>query len=579
MNLTATYQGRSGLETGTAGQQSLRLAPNLNRDAVAFDAALRQPLRFREAMSALHDVVVSDLRFKPRDREAYEQWKRAERQREAQIRAAEYQRLKQEVLAEHPELPEGFEQDFNQKRKRYWKLRDKYGRRLWQRDPQMWRLLVPCDPVVTVADDVMFFECFSADQSSYGCLTLDREDALGTSTQLELGTTNVDYSWALYDHFQTLRSYRETRLAVDPEGFSAKTSSAGEHREEKIDLPEGWLRGFMQVQSAMTLPMRKVTLSREALYSILAWHRRHKARKSPRAMRFELTEGESPRVVLEPWEQIITSHGTKHAGESCQPIRVWGVRRLLSLARVLPLVDRCDVYLLGTGLPSFWVVRMGEMRLTLGLSGWTANDWSAGAELEMLAPPGQVKQQLFEDAASLLQKQRAMRLDELQASLLTSAGDSLAILNRLAYRGQVIHDLAERTYRWRQVMPMPLGREQLGSDSEELRISRTIVQRRGVKNLEQDARSDGRTALKAKVDGIEVELTLDQDHVIRSGKCSCSHHHRAGIRRGPCAHLLAARSVAIRMSDVAESKPGGEDSTSEDSTMSWYNRLIGGTGN
>ena len=71
MNLKLAYLGRSGLTNGR-GRQTLSLAPNLARDPVAFDAALRQPLRFREAISALHDVVISDLRFKPRDKTAYE---------------------------------------------------------------------------------------------------------------------------------------------------------------------------------------------------------------------------------------------------------------------------------------------------------------------------------------------------------------------------------------------------------------------------------------------------------------------------------------------------------------------------
>ena len=53
----------------------------------------------------------------------------------------------------------------------------------------------------------------------------------------------------------------------------------------------------------------------------------------------------------------------------------------------LPLAERFDVYLLGTGLPSFWVAQMGEMRLTLGLSGWTVNDWTRSAALDLLAPP------------------------------------------------------------------------------------------------------------------------------------------------------------------------------------------------
>ena len=43
------------------------LAPNLRRDRVGYDGRLKYPLRFREALAALHDVVISDLRYKPRD--------------------------------------------------------------------------------------------------------------------------------------------------------------------------------------------------------------------------------------------------------------------------------------------------------------------------------------------------------------------------------------------------------------------------------------------------------------------------------------------------------------------------------
>src|SRR5437660_664695 len=96
------------------------------------------------------------------------------------------------------------------------------------------------DRVITVAADCLFFECFSADESSYGCLTVDR-DAFAGGRDASPGTTNVDYSWSLYEHFQALRSYRETRFMIDPEGFAVATGMAGEYREEKIDLPPSWL--------------------------------------------------------------------------------------------------------------------------------------------------------------------------------------------------------------------------------------------------------------------------------------------------------------------------------------------------
>ena len=67
---------------------------------------------------------------------------------------------------------------------RNWKARDAYTRYLQQHDQELLRLLVPYDPVITVAEDVVFFECFSADESSYGCLTVERDAAFGAAFQM-----------------------------------------------------------------------------------------------------------------------------------------------------------------------------------------------------------------------------------------------------------------------------------------------------------------------------------------------------------------------------------------------------------
>src|SRR5262249_46454095 len=149
------------------------------------------PLRFREAISALHDVVISDLRFKPRDKTAYEEWKKNERSRVASLRQQTYQAAKKEILGRREEpVPPDIEIQLGRMRKMYWDARLKYSDYLRRNDQALWRILMPCDPVITVADDVVFFECFSADESSYGCLTVNRDSAFGKSTETKLGTTN-----------------------------------------------------------------------------------------------------------------------------------------------------------------------------------------------------------------------------------------------------------------------------------------------------------------------------------------------------------------------------------------------------
>lgn len=567
MNVKFSYLGRSGLSP-IAGGQLLCFAPNLAREAVSFDAPLLQPLRFREAISALHDVVISDLRFKPRDKTAYEEWKKTERSRVASLRQQTYQEAKTQLLARHDEpVPPDLEKQFAHCRSQYWDARVKYSNYLRQNDMQLWRMLMPCDPVITVADDVVFFECFSADESSYGCLTVNRDTNFGKSAETRLGTTNVDYSWDLFENFQSLRTYRETRFKVDPAGFTVATEGNADYREEKIDLPDGWLRGFMQTQAAMTLPTRRVTLTREAVYSILAFLKRHRARKSPRALRFEMVAGRPPSLVLEPWEERVPVYG-EPLRTSSEPIRIWGRQRLLALARVLPLATKFDVYLLGTGLPSFWIADLGDMKLTLGLSGWTTNDWTRGSALDLLAPPAQPAKELIVRVTDFMRDKRAAAFADIDLFAGGQAAQTAAALNQLAHSGQLIHDLPNGVYRWRQIMPMALGEAELGPENPELTASKEILLWKKAK-IDSRTPASGGFLVTGVAEGKPAELFLNADGLIKRGKCLCSHHFKFGIRNGPCRHLLALRTLAMR-----ETESGVDNSLA-----GWYQQLKNFTAN
>ena len=571
MQVSFAYAGRSAVvQPPGARWQALSLVPNLTRDPVAFDAPLRQPLRFREAVSALHDTVVSDLRFKKRDKAAYHEWKKQQAGGDAALRRAALAAATAEAAARHgTAVPADLERAYEQSRRRYWGARQKYSDYLRKNDPNLWRLLMPCDPVITVGDDVVFLECFSADESSYGCLTVARGEGFGRAEHVRVGTTNVDYSWDLYNHFQALRSYRETRFRVDPAGFEVVTAGAADYREEKIDLPNSWLRGFLQIQAAMTMPAGRVTLSREAVYAVLAWYKRHKARRSPRAIRFELTNGQPPRLVLEPWEQAITSYGTRYDGPDVEPVRVWGGRRLTVLARLLPLAERFDVYLLGTGLPSFWVAHMGEMRLTLGLSGWTVNDWTRSAALDLLAPPAAPAPDTVDNVAAVVREQGRVEQPAIEQRLGIAPPVAAAALRQLANAGQVIYDLVDGVYRWRQIMPKAVGQAEIGPEHPELAGARVLMERnRAELTSRQDApdvsgAGAGGYVLGGNVESKPVEILVDADGRIRRGKCLCGYFRQYALKNGPCRHMLALRWRASAGALEAYR------------ASSWYNRLRG----
>lgn len=93
---------------------------------------------------------------------------------------------------------------------------------------------------------------------------------------------------------------------------------------------------------------------------------------------------------------------------------MWGRCRLLILERFIPVAKNFKIVLLGTCLPSFFLAELeSDMVFTLGLSGWTFNDWSRAGNFDLMDPRSEVdnftkktvfealKQNWFESADSL----------------------------------------------------------------------------------------------------------------------------------------------------------------------------------
>ncbi len=545
-----SYLGRSGLRQDHGGGRVLELTPNLTRDLVAFDAPLTDPLAFREAISALHELVFDEATVTPTGKRAY-QVSQAGEVRHEQASDQRRRAAGRGESAQPGRVSAELQRDYRDARHRYWSSRRELNQWLQRENRLLWRQRMPYDPVMTVADDALLFECFSADESSYGCLTVDRQACFGVASNAQPGTTNVDYSWDLYNDFQALRTYRETRFHLNPAGFHGASSGHESLREEQVELPGSWLRGFMQLQAAMGLPMRRVPLSVSSVYSLFAFLKRHRAKHGPRALRFELADGKAPRMVLEPWEQPIESPGTTYQGPHVEPVRIWGRRRLLALARLLPLAGGVDVYLLGTGLPSFWVVRLGSMRLTLGLSGWTTNDGTRGSAAQMLMPPTAPADRVVTEIAAALGQCRVASLADLMRKTYTSALDTAAALNQLALRGQVMFDLHADGYRWRQALPQPLTNCELGPPHPELEAARQILRQRQLQIVSQDAAPRGGLVIVGKAEGRACEARVSGDGIVKKAKCGCGWHRRFGIRNGPCRHIQALRDFVWINDQVA----------------------------
>ncbi|RQP23496.1 SWIM zinc finger family protein [Piscinibacter terrae] len=548
MQFRYKYYGSTSVDD-TAASQAFSFAPDTLRPPTYFDGLLRRDshahLMFREALSALHSVVVSDLRYRGRDQTAYKQWLEANESSLLAQFMAQAQALKAkagEITSELKKLREKKSSVLEP----FYLARRKYFEWLYQANRDAWFVL---DPVITVHPDRLLFEAFSQDESSY-CAVSVRHDVFDRTGEMACGTTNIDYSASLYDEFQKIRDYKATSFKVDPSGFTVATGDDPAFHEEKIDLPDSWVRGFLQVSSAMTLPATVVELHPMDLHNLCSALRQRKERAGPRSLRFELQPGQPARIVLEPWQLELTARRSAIVGTPLtepRTVRLWGRRRLLTLERLIALATRVRVHLLGSGMPSFWVVEMGDVTVTLGLSGWTANDWSAAGRFDLLQARHDVSDATKRGVAQALQSTWLATPAELASRTGLPQADVDAAMTLWVQAGRAVFDLPTGRYAWRELSrePLPLDTLRFASPEEEQALA--LIHARGVRLKDivpQGERIRISGTVKDRGREHEPVLVLNADQQLQDGQCSCNFFSQNRLRRGPCAHMLALRQLA-----------------------------------
>jgi hypothetical protein len=561
------YAGQSAVISGLT-ETRIALATNTLREATYFNGELGRPLLLRDPMAALYDVVVSDYKYRPRDRVAFRLWLE-EQDRKFLTNLA----VKSEVARKQLEELEARLAELNAERSKrmapFYKARQEFFDYVYEDQYELNYLL---DPVITVHPDEVSFEAFSRDESSYARLAA-KYDLFKKIDAFECGTTNVDYSGKLYEQLARMRSYRATRLDIDPSGFTVGHSGGGGsdtvHKEKKIDLPESWLKGFLQVHATMTLGLTHLTLAPIDLFNIVKFIRHHKAHASPRALRWELTPDRPVKVVFEPWEQVIElSAASVYQGAKAQSVRTWGRDRLSTLSRLLHLVQKVDVYLAGFGMPSIYVCDLGDASFTLALSGWTDNDWTSGkAKFSLLSRRLDVT---VEELTAVYEGLRAVRYSTAE-SLAGETGlgveKTRSALSSLCQVGRGMYDLSGKVFRHRDLFHEPFSGKQVASlikKSEETSDpkAKEAVQIQKAGNVRIIARRPVSTGYKlsgsARGEGKRVRPLLSVDHEgqIMEASCTCGYFRKYKLTKGPCEHILALRLAHMEKLEQ-EDKGGG----------------------
>jgi len=489
------------------------LALEGSRGTVGLRGRVREPALFRDALAATLGVLASDLRYRGKDRTAYlaylmKQGKKAT----AQIWEAQKAFLDASLQSEE------------------------------QKDTVL-------DPVLTVDPDQVSLEVFSRDESAYARLAFD--NSLFEGREAAHGSTFLDVPADLLAKVDRLRTYV-------PLGLEAHVALPSREARpvRNVEVPHAWLRGFLQVQSAATLPANTCTLAPIDLYNLLFALRTRKAKKAPRALRFELVPGAPPRLVVEPWELVLECHASKYTGSAPAVVRTFGRQRLAALGRLLPHAQSVRVQLMGPGLPVFWVLDLGPATLTLGLTGWTESGWSSAAAFDVLMPRA-VPQGLPEKLRGRLRSEGPLSFDTLVAGAGAPKDAVRAALQLECLRGRILYDIARGTYRPRELMATPVDEAVIRFGSErEARAHRLLGdggpgagQVKVTKVHEvvgEGTRIHGEVVDREAVRSFFPVFTLDLEGRVREASCGCPHFRRSGVREGPCEHMMALRLAYAR---------------------------------
>lgn len=559
----------------------LGLSPDLSRDEkVSFLGKLRHPLIFRDAMLMLREIVISDMSTKKKERVEFFEWLDSEIERRI-LKHEQYlpsvrENLNKDMndflgkldeknsdIAKLIDIKNNLKKEIDNHDvwKDYYKIERDFWKFIKDRDLDLWFVL---DPVITVHPDQVSFEAFSLDESTYGCLSIDMEE-FELLQKPGLGTTNIDFSAKLAKEIERFRTYNEVQLSVNPEGFTVDTGIIPEHMEKKIDLPETWIKGFNQVSSAATLGGTDIELSPIDIYDICSFLRRYKEQKSPRYMKWILEPKKPVKIVFEPFGKELTLKAI-YNGEKYKEEKIWGRRRWLVIEKIIPLAKSFTVRLLGFGMPQFITADLGTMKMTIGFSAWSSNDWVKGTAFNILG--GFIGEGNYNKVYELMKEKRYLSLDSIYDNL---KGDSKitnkAGLGMLLKRGEGYFDLINNTVRFRRLCNEPIPKELYETTEMEFKVQEHM--REGLDNFSASlGDSDefifnhsfkmpnpkykhwkfrGSQDYNREHDLTETQLIIDEDGQISKVKCKCRDFNK-GPRNisAPCAHILALYLISAK---------------------------------
>ena len=186
-------------------------------------------------------------------------------------------------------------------------------------------------------------------------------------------------------------------------------------------------------------------------------------------------------------------------------------------------------------------------RQTLGLSGWTANDWSNKSKFDLLQPSLQVENVTIESVWEALKKVWLVTAADLAKATNLSESIVLGALQILVQGGKVIYDLNSQVYRRRELSKEALDVRALRFNSEQEAIASDLLVAKKV-NIQQKLQAHHGNLIMGKVytdyKPKDVTLHLDDNQQIIKANCTCDFFKQHKLSK-PCEHILAIKALSV----------------------------------
>jgi hypothetical protein len=437
------------------------------------------------------------------------------------------------------------------------------GEAIWSEDnwaSDIDYLLRTLDPVITVHPDRLWFEAFTQDLGAYVSLRIDPE-VFVPEGEVRFGTTNIDFTSWLWGALGEMRTSRATHFRVGAEGLEVRTQAAGGRFEQKVELPPPWVRGFLQVQSAMAMPGTRLRLRPVDLLAAIRFLKHNKAKVSPRSLRYEMKPGQDAELVIEPWEHRIALVGATHGYTEERSIRTWGRRKLKLIEPLLPFAEHVDVYLKGRALPSFYAVRLPGMTLVLGLTGTGAGSGFGDSGLDLLADSESAPEDAQQRVQSALASAFHASTDQLAAATSMPVGETARALAALNRGGRVMFDVEAREWRHRELFSPPIDVAAMFPPDPRKEAAAALLAQPGrleVEDVQAEEQHKVRRyrdpatgeaverqqvfrqwRIRGRSEGHATELVVSNEERILFGTCGCAWFKEHLLNKGPCEHMIA----------------------------------------